>query len=226
MGSSLILKKFGFSSIRTTNTPMETNKALTKDEDGEDVDIHLYRFQVLNLKASHLNAVKKTVDMRGASLDRKSTTGGCQFLGFKVNSWQCKNQMRFKFDCKHWDGGHVPGAKKPWGVLLLRLGDLVDAACKWDVSTVSAPVSTTGVTISTAKPRTPPTTTVFDDEDVTMKMAQTLIKMKEQKAKEKGVAIIDVVDSSRIVRPTRSITTLQPLLNIDPKDNMAIRSTG
>ncbi|GJT58712.1 putative ribonuclease H-like domain-containing protein [Tanacetum coccineum] len=28
-----ILKKFGFSSIRTANTPMETNKALTKDED-------------------------------------------------------------------------------------------------------------------------------------------------------------------------------------------------
>ncbi|GJU87743.1 putative ribonuclease H-like domain-containing protein [Tanacetum coccineum] len=38
-----ILKKFGFSSIRTVSTPMETNKALTKDEDGEDVDVHLYR---------------------------------------------------------------------------------------------------------------------------------------------------------------------------------------
>ncbi|GJV85401.1 hypothetical protein Tco_1525299 [Tanacetum coccineum] len=34
--------------------------------------------------------------------------------------------------------------------------------------------------VSTAAPRTPPTTTkVFDDEDVTMAMAQTLIKMKE-----------------------------------------------
>ncbi|GJW39909.1 hypothetical protein Tco_0065754 [Tanacetum coccineum] len=55
----------------------------------------------------------------------------------------------------------------------------------------------------------------FDDEDVTMAMAQTLIKMKEQKAKEKGVAITDVEDSSRTVR---SITTLQPLPTIDPKD--------
>ncbi|GKB27987.1 putative ribonuclease H-like domain-containing protein [Tanacetum coccineum] len=36
-----ILKKFGFSCVRTTSTPMETNKALTKDEDGEDVDVHL-----------------------------------------------------------------------------------------------------------------------------------------------------------------------------------------
>ncbi|GKB45938.1 putative ribonuclease H-like domain-containing protein, partial [Tanacetum coccineum] len=32
-----------FSSIRAASTPMETNKALTKDEDGEDVDIHLCR---------------------------------------------------------------------------------------------------------------------------------------------------------------------------------------
>ncbi|GKB45940.1 hypothetical protein Tco_0896693 [Tanacetum coccineum] len=87
------------------------------------------------------------------------------------------------------------------------------------VSIVSAPVSTAGVTISTAELRTPPTTTtVFDDEDVTMAMAQTLIKMKEHKAKEKGVAITDVEDSSRIVRPVRSITTLQPLPTIDPKD--------
>ncbi|GJZ89440.1 hypothetical protein Tco_0661222 [Tanacetum coccineum] len=87
------------------------------------------------------------------------------------------------------------------------------------VSTVSAPVSTAGVTISTVKPSTPPTTTtVFDNEDVTIAMAQTLIKMKEQKAKEKGVAITDIEDSSRIVRLVRSITTLQPLPTIDPKD--------
>ncbi|GJU85104.1 putative ribonuclease H-like domain-containing protein [Tanacetum coccineum] len=38
---------------------------------------------------------------------------------------------------------------------------------------------------SAIEPRTPPTTTsIFDDEDITM--AQTLIKMKEEKAKEKG----------------------------------------
>ncbi|GJV69189.1 hypothetical protein Tco_1484698 [Tanacetum coccineum] len=70
--------------------------------------------------------------------------------------------------------------------------------------------------VSTDALRTPPTTTtVFDDEDVTRAMAQTLIKMKEEKAKEKGVAIKDVEDSSR---PIRSITTLQPLPTIDPKD--------
>ncbi|GJZ63004.1 hypothetical protein Tco_0619425 [Tanacetum coccineum] len=46
-------------------------------------------------------------------------------------------------------------------------------------------VNTAGEGVSTDAPRTPPTTTVFDDEDVTMAMAQTLIKIKEEKAKEK-----------------------------------------
>ncbi|GJQ96800.1 hypothetical protein Tco_0007939 [Tanacetum coccineum] len=67
---------------------------------------------------------------------------------------------------------------------------------------------------SAVEPRTPPTTTsIFNDEDIIM--AQTLIKMKEEKAKEKGVSIKDIKDSSR---PARSILTLKPLPTIDPKD--------
>ncbi|GKF20617.1 hypothetical protein Tco_0069255, partial [Tanacetum coccineum] len=31
-------------------------------------------------------------DYARASLDRKSTTGGCQFLGKRLISWQCKKQ--------------------------------------------------------------------------------------------------------------------------------------
>ncbi|GJU17361.1 putative ribonuclease H-like domain-containing protein [Tanacetum coccineum] len=45
-----ILKKFGFSSIKTASTPMETNKALTKDEDGKDVDVYLYRSMISALE--------------------------------------------------------------------------------------------------------------------------------------------------------------------------------
>ncbi|GKC77418.1 hypothetical protein Tco_1128192, partial [Tanacetum coccineum] len=97
-------------------------------------------------------------------------------------------------------------------------GEIVDAATT-RVSTVSAPVTTAGVAISTAEPRTPPTTTtVFDDEDVTMAMAQTLIKMKEQKAKEKGVAFREEEEEAPRITTTISITTLQPLPAIDPKD--------
>ncbi|GJR86209.1 putative ribonuclease H-like domain-containing protein [Tanacetum coccineum] len=76
------------------------------------------RFQVTP-KTSHLNAMKRIFrylkgkpklglryprvssfdleaysdsDYAGANLDRKSTTGGCQFLGRRLISWQCKKQ--------------------------------------------------------------------------------------------------------------------------------------
>ncbi|GKD58656.1 hypothetical protein Tco_1296165 [Tanacetum coccineum] len=110
---------------------METHKPLLKDENGEDIDEHMYRSMIgslmyltssrpdimfavctcsryqVNLKVSHLHDVKRIFrylkgqpklslwylkdspfdlvaytdsDYAGASLDRKSTTGGCQFL--------------------------------------------------------------------------------------------------------------------------------------------------
>ncbi|GJR68042.1 putative ribonuclease H-like domain-containing protein [Tanacetum coccineum] len=112
-----ILNKFSFSDVKTARTPMETQKDLLKDADGEDVDEHLYRsmigslmyltssrpdimfavcvcarFQV-NPKVSHLHAVKGIFRyLKGASLDRKSIIGGCQFLGCRLISWQCKKQ--------------------------------------------------------------------------------------------------------------------------------------
>ncbi|GJX58951.1 putative ribonuclease H-like domain-containing protein [Tanacetum coccineum] len=70
-----ILKKFDFSSVKTASTPIETNKALLKDEESEDVDVHLYRSMIGSLmyltragfkhvfqvtpKVSHLHAVKR-----------------------------------------------------------------------------------------------------------------------------------------------------------------------
>nr|GEZ21272.1 uncharacterized mitochondrial protein AtMg00810-like [Tanacetum cinerariifolium] len=80
-----ILKKFNFSSVKTTSTLIETNKALLKDEEAEDVDVHLYRLMIGSLmyltaskpdimfavcacarfqvtpKVSHLHAVKRTL---------------------------------------------------------------------------------------------------------------------------------------------------------------------
>ncbi|GJX13114.1 putative ribonuclease H-like domain-containing protein [Tanacetum coccineum] len=111
-----ILKKFDFVTVKTASTPIETNKALLKDKEAEDVDVHLYksmigslmyltasmpdiifavcacaRFQVTP-KVSHLYAVKRIFRYLKASLDRKLTTGGCQFLGKRLISWQCKKQ--------------------------------------------------------------------------------------------------------------------------------------
>ncbi|GJQ94742.1 putative ribonuclease H-like domain-containing protein [Tanacetum coccineum] len=140
-----ILKKFDFdfTTIKAASTPIQTNKALNKDEEAEDVDVYLYRSMIGSLmyltasrpdimfvvcacarfqvtpKTSHLHAVKRIFrylkgqsklglwyprdspfdleafsdsDYAGASLDRKSTTGGCQFLGKRLISWQCKKQ--------------------------------------------------------------------------------------------------------------------------------------
>ncbi|GJU66636.1 hypothetical protein Tco_1252895 [Tanacetum coccineum] len=44
-----ILKKFSFTNVKTTSTPMETQKLLLKDEDGEEVDVHLYRSMIGSL---------------------------------------------------------------------------------------------------------------------------------------------------------------------------------
>ncbi|GJX20597.1 putative ribonuclease H-like domain-containing protein [Tanacetum coccineum] len=44
-----ILKKFGFSDVKTASTPMETHKPLLKDADGEDIDEHMYRSMIGSL---------------------------------------------------------------------------------------------------------------------------------------------------------------------------------
>nr|GEY52560.1 uncharacterized mitochondrial protein AtMg00810-like [Tanacetum cinerariifolium] len=41
-----ILKKFDFSTVKTSSTPMEPNNALIKDAKDEDVDVHLYRSMI------------------------------------------------------------------------------------------------------------------------------------------------------------------------------------
>nr|GEU58356.1 reverse transcriptase domain-containing protein [Tanacetum cinerariifolium] len=38
-----ILKKFGFTEVKTASTPIETQKPLLKDEDGKEVDVHMCR---------------------------------------------------------------------------------------------------------------------------------------------------------------------------------------
>ncbi|GJZ78008.1 reverse transcriptase domain-containing protein [Tanacetum coccineum] len=44
-----ILKKFSFTDVNTTSTPMETQNLLLKDKDGEEVDVHSYRSMIGSL---------------------------------------------------------------------------------------------------------------------------------------------------------------------------------
>ncbi|GJS74484.1 putative ribonuclease H-like domain-containing protein [Tanacetum coccineum] len=96
-----ILKKFSFSTMKTASTPMETLKPLMKDENIEDVDVHLYRSMIgslMYLASSRPNIIYlkgqpkldlwypkdspfdleayTDSDYAGASLDSKSTIRG------------------------------------------------------------------------------------------------------------------------------------------------------
>ncbi|GJY28268.1 ribonuclease H-like domain-containing protein [Tanacetum coccineum] len=106
-----ILKKFNYSDVKSASTPVDLEKPLVKDGDADDVDVHLYRSMIGSLmyltasrpdimfaclgisRDSHFELVAYTdSDYAGATQDRKSTTGGCQFLGNRLISWQCKKQ--------------------------------------------------------------------------------------------------------------------------------------
>ncbi|GJS04322.1 retrovirus-related pol polyprotein from transposon TNT 1-94 [Tanacetum coccineum] len=44
-----ILKKFGFTKVKTASTSMETQKPLLKDEDGKEVDVYMYKLMIGSL---------------------------------------------------------------------------------------------------------------------------------------------------------------------------------
>ncbi|GJS91086.1 putative ribonuclease H-like domain-containing protein [Tanacetum coccineum] len=387
-----ILKKFNFVTVKTSSTPIQTNKALLKDEEAEEVDVHLYRSMIGSLmyltaskpdimfvvcacarfqvtpKVSHLHAVKRIfrylkgqpklglwyprdspfnleafsdIDYAGASLDRKSTTGGCQFLGKRLISWQCKKQTivanstteaEDSYEKKliqvikiHTDHNVVDLLTKAFDVsskakrtteisqssgsihldadetIHKELGDRmeraattasslevpryhirgVDAKTRFEAASkqsndpplsrvntlgsgkdnmklvelmkhfnavrlnlllpvlvyaarhslttvrhklmlsgitsycwlrsrqlMGTSVTTAGVSISTAEPRTPPTTTTtaFEDDDLTI--AQTLVNMRSQKDKEKGKGVAFRAAQEESARPTRILPTI------------------
>nr|GEU56123.1 hypothetical protein [Tanacetum cinerariifolium] len=91
-----ILRKFGLTKGKSASTPIDTKKPLLKDPDVKRIFRYLKGKPHLGLwypKDSPFNLVAYfDSDYAGASLDRKSITGGCQFLGCRLISWQCKKQ--------------------------------------------------------------------------------------------------------------------------------------
>nr|GEW98146.1 hypothetical protein [Tanacetum cinerariifolium] len=100
-----ILRMFDLTNRKSASTPIDTEKPLLKDPDGKDVDAYTYsqeNFKYLKGKPhlglwypkdSPFNLVAYSdINYASACLDRKSTTGGCQFLGCRLISWQFKKQ--------------------------------------------------------------------------------------------------------------------------------------
>ncbi|GJV26771.1 putative ribonuclease H-like domain-containing protein [Tanacetum coccineum] len=112
-----ILRKYNYTDVKSASTPTDLEKPLVQDGDAADVDEHLYRSMIGSLM--YLTASRPDIiylkgkpslglwyskdspwelvaytdsDYAGATQDRKSTTGGCQFLGNRLISWQCKKQ--------------------------------------------------------------------------------------------------------------------------------------
>nr|GEV91113.1 retrovirus-related Pol polyprotein from transposon TNT 1-94 [Tanacetum cinerariifolium] len=81
---------------KSASTPIDTEKPLLKDPDVKRIFRYLKGKPHLGLwypKDSPFDLVAYSdSDYAGTSLDRKSTTGGCQFLRCRLISWQCKKQ--------------------------------------------------------------------------------------------------------------------------------------
>nr|GEV88493.1 hypothetical protein [Tanacetum cinerariifolium] len=91
-----ILRKFSLTGRKSASTPIDTEMTLLKDPDVKRIFRYLKGKPHLGLwypKDLPFNLVAYSdSDYAGASLNRKSTTGGCQFLGCRLISWQCKKQ--------------------------------------------------------------------------------------------------------------------------------------
>nr|GEY36644.1 ribonuclease H-like domain-containing protein [Tanacetum cinerariifolium] len=81
---------------KSASTPIDTKKPLLKDPDVKRIFRYLKGKLHLGLwypKDSPFNLVAYSdSDYAGASLDKKSTTRGCQILGCRLISWQCKKK--------------------------------------------------------------------------------------------------------------------------------------
>nr|GEX02738.1 hypothetical protein [Tanacetum cinerariifolium] len=141
------LKKFRFTKVKTASTPMETQKLMLKDEDGKEVDVHMYRSMIgslmyltssrpdimfavcacaryqVNPKVSHLYDVKMIL----RKPKRKDTqvpqpSGPTEFVADEVVHKELGDSLvRAATTASSLEAKLDSGAKKPWRILLLKL---------------------------------------------------------------------------------------------------------
>ncbi|GJT18034.1 putative ribonuclease H-like domain-containing protein [Tanacetum coccineum] len=90
-----ILRKFGFTYVRTAITPMDIEKPLLKESDGDNVDFHLYKSMIRSLM--YLTSSRPYIMFAVCACARFQVTPKVSHSHavkriFRLISWQCKKQ--------------------------------------------------------------------------------------------------------------------------------------
>nr|GEU37219.1 hypothetical protein [Tanacetum cinerariifolium] len=93
-----ILKKIRCINIRAAKTPMDRENSWGKDGTGKVVELHLYISMIRSLM--YLTSSRPDSNYGGANQDRKSTTGGCQLLGRRVETTNGETKILAKVNGK------------------------------------------------------------------------------------------------------------------------------
>nr|GEV10270.1 hypothetical protein [Tanacetum cinerariifolium] len=86
-----ILKRFGFIKVKNASTPMETQKPMLKDEDGEEVNVHMYRSMIGSLmyltSSRHTSCLQCMPVLDSKSVQSARNRQWFQIPQHKLNMW-------------------------------------------------------------------------------------------------------------------------------------------
>ncbi|GJU51016.1 retrovirus-related pol polyprotein from transposon TNT 1-94 [Tanacetum coccineum] len=233
---TLFIKRY--KDVKSASTPIETQKPLLKDEDGEEVDVHMYRSMIgslmyltssrldimfavcacaryqVNPKVSHLYVVKRFLDEvvneeMDDSLVRAATTAS------SLEAEQVGRSARMVSSDDASLGDQEDASKQGRKIDDIDKDAEITLIDETQGSTVD-PVTTAGEVVTTASPTE---TTTVDD----LTVAQTLIEIRSAKFKVKGVVIGEQKEQEKLSIEEKSKLFVQ-LLKARKKHFVEIRA--
>nr|GEW86401.1 putative reverse transcriptase domain-containing protein [Tanacetum cinerariifolium] len=218
-----ILTKFSFIKVKNASTPMETQKPLLKDEDGEEVDVHMCRYQV-NPKFLHLYAVKRIF----RKLKRKNTqvpqpSGSIENVTNEVVHKEWGNRLvRAAFTASSLEAKQDSDDAKMFDV-----NDLHGEEVFVEKEIANKEVSAGGEVTATSIATTISVAATITTEEVTL--AKALAELKASKLKVKGVFIQEPSESITTTtislkksQDNRKAIMVKELVNLKKKDQIRL----